>query len=575
MFHRHWYSAANRLQATLIAVGFLASTNIASACCLTDWLYGRAPAYAAAPVAASYAVGYSPAVPLAPTTPVTAGYTPVITNGIALNRPALPLAGSSIYAPQSPYSLQRPAYGSGVITAARPLDNPSVYTGLPVASGYRGLATTSNPYYGTGNIYPSAGPVPNASIAAAPVTSLRPVVGAQAIVPAQPTFATPIRTGLSRFFSSLLGTGYRTSYYNAPITYYRPATTLNPITGTTVTTQQPCTSTVTQVQRTPFAALSPTATSMPVPTSSMGCGVSPIGTTMPFGQTIAPTGGVMSGVPMMGVSSNGDLQPISPPALSSSSIAPSSSFFPPSTAAPLTNSSINSSPAVPSSRSLYPEPNLTPLTGSSEITSPSDRQPMAAPSIESARPSTSYRRDDQYEPFEESQRNDSLERSFDDPINDIDLLDPVDGDQVQTSRRLNDTRVWRPSAGYHDVRPIPASPDYQNPFDRVRASEPLPTQARRDDRRLSAPDLLPALPDSYRGSNEIDRASRVRRQRLSVPVREASIRGIADRIPQQSQDPSLRNRSPWQSLSAPTPVRSVTKPTKPGTPTETGWYSKR
>jgi hypothetical protein len=59
----------------------------------------------------------------------------------------------------------------------------------------------------------------------------------------------------SRFCDKLFGTRYATNYYSAPVTIYRPVTTVNPMTGAPVIVQQPCTSFEQQVQRTPYTSL--------------------------------------------------------------------------------------------------------------------------------------------------------------------------------------------------------------------------------------------------------------------------------------------------------------------------------
>jgi hypothetical protein len=58
--------------------------------------------------------------------------------------------------------------------------------------------------------------------------------------------------------------GYSTQLNRAPITYYRPVTSLDPATGTTVTRLQPCTSYELQAQRVPMLAMRPTLGSYPV-----------------------------------------------------------------------------------------------------------------------------------------------------------------------------------------------------------------------------------------------------------------------------------------------------------------------
>ncbi len=59
--------------------------------------------------------------------------------------------------------------------------------------------------------------------------------------------------GLPQANYALLPTGgYASQYYRAPTTYYRPVTTLDPNTGTTVTSLQPCASYQYQAQRVPL-----------------------------------------------------------------------------------------------------------------------------------------------------------------------------------------------------------------------------------------------------------------------------------------------------------------------------------
>ena len=55
-----------------------------------------------------------------------------------------------------------------------------------------------------------------------------------------------------QFWGRWFGTGYRTSSFRVPVTYYRPVITTDPTTGQQVVVQQPCTSYVQQEQRTPI-----------------------------------------------------------------------------------------------------------------------------------------------------------------------------------------------------------------------------------------------------------------------------------------------------------------------------------
>jgi hypothetical protein len=159
---------------------------------------------------------------------------------------------------------------SPTVTANRPalLDNPSVYTGQPVNSlGYapdqgianqlRGVSPATN--FGATNTYPTTdayatgyGSYRLGTAAPASAYAANPYA-AGAYTANRPTLG----GGLQRFFGSLFGTNYQTSYYTAPTTYYRPAQMVDPMTGTTITTQRPCTGYEQLVQRTPISGLQP------------------------------------------------------------------------------------------------------------------------------------------------------------------------------------------------------------------------------------------------------------------------------------------------------------------------------
>ncbi len=88
-----------------------------------------------------------------------------------------------------------------------------------------------------------------------------------------PTPPQPPR-GLRGLFSRWFGTGYQTSYYSAPVTYYRPVTAVDPVTGGAVIVQQPCTSSEQQVQRTPYTTFQsppPAYSAAPCPTPPSAC----------------------------------------------------------------------------------------------------------------------------------------------------------------------------------------------------------------------------------------------------------------------------------------------------------------
>jgi hypothetical protein len=245
-----------------------------------DWLFGR-PA-STVPVAP-----YTPVIYQDPNVPVTTLPQPVATNGVVQS--------------------QRPAYGYGM---PQTYQNPSVYTGLPVdnsAQVYAQRLPITSPAPPVTNMWSAQAPytpppiptsnwsgapigLPNTAVNRVPIASTlrgtaavnpiavaptysanypsavapvgynapQPMYPSQPLptaAPAQPAFG----SGLSRFFNSPLGnnTSYSTSYTQAPITYYRPQTTLNPVTGTTVTVQQPCSSYVQQLQRVPYNTFQP------------------------------------------------------------------------------------------------------------------------------------------------------------------------------------------------------------------------------------------------------------------------------------------------------------------------------
>jgi hypothetical protein len=109
----------------------------------------------------------------------------------------------------------------GAAAPAYPVGSP-----VPVASGYGSYAYPYNAYTG----YPN--------------TSYSPVISLpQTVAGALPTGA------------------YASQYYRAPTTYYRPVTSFDPVTGTNVTSLQPCSSYQYQAQRVPL--LTPAWTNYP------------------------------------------------------------------------------------------------------------------------------------------------------------------------------------------------------------------------------------------------------------------------------------------------------------------------
>ncbi|QDV46630.1 hypothetical protein Enr13x_65390 [Stieleria neptunia] len=395
-----------RTLTTTIAVS-LASLCGADACqagCL-DWLFGRS---------ATYTANYPYAYPVAGTpvagTPVAG--TPVVGTQVS-TAPITPAPFRS-----GVVQAQRPAYNApltavSAMTTVQSFDNPSVYTGMPVNSTpqygspqysaqrlpitrYAPTTTiapqTTNAYrlpivsgqtytqpYTTANRVPisstlrgTAGvnpitPTPvytsNYPTGVAPVTYNAAPATYAPLVPVGPQPPRRFGSGLARFFNSLLGrnTNYTTSYYRAPITYYRPATMVDPTTGTTVTVQQPCSSYVQQLQRVPYNSslpLQPGTTTLQ--TSPGACSTPMLGNTSPS-----------SSFPLAGTPGS-----FAPP---SSGIGQVGGQFAPG------------APGITTIPSTMPDagyPNAAPLTGgaSGNATGNADDDPVGRPELESGRP---------------------------------------------------------------------------------------------------------------------------------------------------------------------------------------------
>jgi hypothetical protein len=175
-----------------------------------------------------------------PTAPYVMGYAP--TGAVA---PILGTVPMSVSQPVVLTPANAAPISNGVYQSQRPVyvDNPSVYTGMPtgnVQASYYGAApvtsyapaTTPSPYR---DIAPltfyrpqvdstPGGPVIITTPSGAPTTALPPTQVTPLFPPAPP----PKR---KCFLSRLFGTDYTTSYYRAPITYYRPAISLDPMTA--------------------------------------------------------------------------------------------------------------------------------------------------------------------------------------------------------------------------------------------------------------------------------------------------------------------------------------------------------
>ncbi|MEM9827847.1 MAG: hypothetical protein AAF958_14745, partial [Planctomycetota bacterium] len=390
----------------------------ASACWLTDWLYGRPNPYAAGYT--PYVGGFAPVAGI----PLSDGFTRsnpfTLANRFTAARPALPPASpgfSQQAALASTYPLNAPSYGSGfaapVYSSARPvIDNPSVITGLPVTpspmvtpsplvSSLRGVSPATG--FGAANTYPQFATDPTAATYAArygsfDLNTLPPVTGAPVTtIPATgmvPTFvSTPQPTlggGLRRFFGSLFGTQYRQSYYAAPATYYRPVTSLSPVTGLASTTQLGCTGYETQFQQTPFNAIAGATPVGPPRLVDPGMGM---GNGFGDGSGWTPVNPGMGLDPGMGMDPSMGMDPGM-----GSGVAPASGMAP-----------IDDGQWRPVDQAGYDAPLTRGPSGEVMGQSGDDFTPMDAPSLEAFRPDASagYRGDSQWRPIPDTDIPDS------------------------------------------------------------------------------------------------------------------------------------------------------------------------
>ncbi len=348
----------NRRPAVVLAVftaSVLAVTPPVSAGCLCDWLFGRPPVYAAA-----YPPAYAAAMPVAPVAaPAQVNYAPAQVNyAPAQAAYQVPTSAPTVTSqmPATTYAAQMPAYGSTTpLPSGYAGQYSSLYGGAPAAPIAPAPVTS---FYGTGNVYPPTNVTTSYSAASPAVAS--PAVAAP--VAAAPVVAVPARRGLLGW---LFGQNYQTSYYAAPVTYYRPQTTVDPASGSTVTVQRPCTSYQYQVQRAPYYGLQPAAAT-PAAAAPPSCGVNgqpsytqPAPPYSQPNQTFAPAPQPSTnGAPLSnGTPGEGFVpQPTLPPAGTQSSgmqaTPPTYHSYPSSPSAPLTGappSTIQSySPATPS-----------------------------------------------------------------------------------------------------------------------------------------------------------------------------------------------------------------------------------
>ena len=468
-------SPSMRCSTALFALIFASlSSAPASACCLTDWLYGRATS--------PYVVGYAPYA-YAPATPYAAGYAGTTTTSVL--RPSW--GSTAPVLNNGTYLSQRPAY----------YDNPSVYTGLPVsstyqanripvASNFRGNAAAPGAYLSAANQYPSnyvsaygSAQVPVTGGPSLPLSVTTPTGAPPTALPATtaaPLFAPtpPSRGGLGRFFGSMFGTNYRSSYFRAPVTYYRPATTVDPISGTTVTVQQPCTSYVQQLQRTPYSGLqAPTAT---VP-ANPACSAPVYGNTM----TAPPAQPTFGSPTPAGIGQVGSTAPNSP----GMSTVPIPSTIP-------------ATPGFGNGGAGGFVPNTAPLTGTPGSQPPAgDQAPVDRPEILNRPPSNGS----QSQPApNETDSEPNKPKSY------WELQNAEDSTAMIRNSNLNRYRA----------EPITAPDEYDSPFRRQLESQTTPVNSR--DLRERADFSAPPLPANSKSSIEPAYDTNW----ISAPVREAS-----------------------------------------------------
>jgi hypothetical protein len=478
----------------------------ADACCLTDWLYGRQATPYVAGYAPVYSAGYAPVAPVSYIQPYASGYAP--TTSLPAVTPVLSSGA---------YQAQRPAY-------ATVYNNPSVYTGAPVGTNLQTaysvpLTTTpqllrgTQPLLGSGasssylgssqfgatNVYPNSSYYRSnygSSGAGVPATAMQ----ATAVAPLFPNApATPIRSGLGRFFGSLFGTNYQSSYYRAPITYYRPVTSVDPTLGTTVTVQQPCTSTVNQLQRVPYNSFQPSGPATMQPAPSYG---SPTCETPNYGQPIsgyqpAYEPGAIGQASAIGTAPGQFTVPIPSTTMPPSNLPPS-----------------NLPPSSYGQGGYQSQPSTAPLTGSpTSPRSQSDLSPIDPPSLNSyqQRSETSYRdasptdeaptRSDEAEPQPETQKSFWELQNSDDSTA---MISP--SKRYGAIRPDFQTREPRKAPSFTGIRPIRAlEEDEPSPF-RSELNQPKPAPT------YDAPPLPPrtAPVGGYTTS-------------VRVPVREAAL----------------------------------------------------
>ena len=320
-----------------------------------------APAYPTSTPA--YAVGTAAAAPTVTYATPVRSYQPAATPyyGVA------PVATSAQAISNNAYSAQRPAY----------FDNPSVYTGQPTRGSVQAsyMAPTQTQSY---SLSKDLQPVTTSGVTAysGPPITAPPITAPPVLTPSPMSYAAPApapkREGcLSRLCNKLFGTGYTTSYYRAPVTYYRPVTTMNPATGTMVTVQQPCTSYEQQVQRNPFTTVLPANNNTAINSCQPGCPCPPgvnacnnvptYSQNTPLGQPAPLSQPPYSGIGQVGATGTGDYQAMPIPAIPSTGAMGTRPTTP--NLSPLTGPPPTLAPPTPPAAAATPAP-PTPPAGS-------------------------------------------------------------------------------------------------------------------------------------------------------------------------------------------------------------------
>lgn len=538
---RHWI-----VWLTLAAVP---TASAEAGCC--DWLFGRQPVYAAqyAPtaVAPAYSANYG-ALPLAPRAYAPGAY--------QVQRPAY-FSARPIYVNNQPIYVNNPSVYSGrpviagqPITAARPVITTTtplptgstsaivsapagtVYRApddqaVPLVNDYRGSdsltvnsiapvsgITTSTGYASGYGSYPSstyqAYQVADTVSPGLPTTTVVPSgtpPSAYPVTPVAPAFAPPPQRRaccLTRFFSALFGTNYQTSYYRAPITYYRPVTTVDPVSGSPVVVQRPCTSTVQRLQRTPIATVQmPPTYSAPAPNAC------------PTTYSVAPTN-----------SSCDTSLPLG------SSVGSPSSIGQVGATAPTTGSGVAPIPSTMPYSGSIGSPNASPLRGSPSGV-PSDSSPVDRPALPAGPTESSY----QSQPAEPPSRpsapapadKEQQDSKDDEPPASYWEREPVEDSVASfppagTIRQPAETPKAKATSRYTGLAPIPAPEGYRSPL--KRRSYRGPSESPSSEDTFEAPPLPPANRDagSFTERGEFDRPAGVL---ITAPVREASLNAPA------------------------------------------------